>query len=499
MVLETTLCEDKSEEKRIETSATHSPVKNTTLSVKATELTIESNIHDKSPPTGKSSNKTRSRKTTETIDYDLEHAIPLGKRKSIKNEKYKNVRMHAFVPVFLMDKMQKMLHLGRMYCISNFQVKPLTAEDKWRSINIDRQILFTNQTKAKEIEEKDYFIAKNSFDFYDLADMKELSKQTTLLADVVGVVTKRDALRKINNRHGKEQLQVKMMISDGKSTLNVVLWDKMAEDFTRDIHKNKYEEPFILIIASGKVGMFREELDICNFSPTAYYINYNHHSVVQLRKIANDILKKSNNDSSIEKKSLRLMTVEDIKKVREDYIQQEVVCQVEIKHVEVCDAWYYLVCTSCYKQIDEEGGRLICKNCNNRFVPHPEKRFGICVLGKDNTGEINLLLMDRAIRSLFHKDVFELEEEYNGKFPSVFKKMEGGNYTVKLEVASFNIQDTDEMYIANDIHEGFDFQEPMEAEEYLQQPTEFSTGETSITTGSNIHLDNISTIGEGTS
>ncbi|XP_063950036.1 uncharacterized protein LOC135152845 [Daucus carota subsp. sativus] len=322
--------------------------------------------------------------------------------------------MHAFVPVFLMDKMQKMLHLGRMYCISNFQVKPLTAEDKWRSINIDRQILFTNQTKAKEIEEKDYFIAKNSFDFYDLADMKELSKQTTLLADVVGVVTKRDALRKINNRHGKEQLQVKMMISDGKSTLNVVLWDKMAEDFTRDIHKNKYEEPFILIIASGKVGMFR-------------------------------------------------------------------------------------VCTSCYKQIDEEGGRLICKNCNNRFVPHPEKRFGICVLGKDNTGEINLLLMDRAIRSLFHKDVFELEEEYNGKFPSVFKKMEGGNYTVKLEVASFNIQDTDEMYIANDIHEGFDFQEPMEAEEYLQQPTEFSTGETSITTGSNIHLDNISTIGEGTS
>lgn len=152
--------------------------------------------------------------------------------------------MHAFVPVFLMEKMQKTLHLGRMYCISNFQVKPLTAQDKWRSINIDRQILFTNQTKAKEIEEKDYFIAKNSFDFYDLADMKELSKQTTLLAgikfyyislrtsyityvcfiftisfyipDVVGVVTKRDALRKINNRHGKEQLQVKMMISDGK-------------------------------------------------------------------------------------------------------------------------------------------------------------------------------------------------------------------------------------------------------------------------------------------
>lgn len=66
-----------------------------------------------------------------------------------------------------------------------------------------------------------------------------------------------------------------------RSTLNVVLWDKMAEDFTRDIHKNKYEEPFILIIASGKVGMFRgiprthTLLSQCNFriictAPTKY-------------------------------------------------------------------------------------------------------------------------------------------------------------------------------------------------------------------------------------
>ena len=47
---------------------------------------------------------------------------------------------------------------------------------------MDRQILFTNQTKVKEIEEREYFIANNTFDFYDLGDVKQLLKQTTLLA-----------------------------------------------------------------------------------------------------------------------------------------------------------------------------------------------------------------------------------------------------------------------------------------------------------------------------
>ena len=36
---------------------------------------------------------------------------------------------------------------------------------------------------------------------------------------------------------------------------------------------------------------------------------------------ANEIVKKSGNESSMEKKKLILMTVEDIKKLREDYIQ----------------------------------------------------------------------------------------------------------------------------------------------------------------------------------
>lgn len=55
--------------------------------------------------------------------------------------------MQAFV--FLEEKMQKMFDLDKMYVITNFEVRPYTEQDKWRVVNMDRQILFTNQTKAK--------------------------------------------------------------------------------------------------------------------------------------------------------------------------------------------------------------------------------------------------------------------------------------------------------------------------------------------------------------
>lgn len=92
--------------------------------------------------------------------------------------------------------------------------------------------------------------------------------------------------------------------------MNVVFWDKMPEDFQEEINTKTFEEPLILIVASGKVGIWKgillhyksylkciytnypkysfniiDELDICNFSPTTYYINYPHHSVLQLRKM----------------------------------------------------------------------------------------------------------------------------------------------------------------------------------------------------------------------
>ena len=92
--------------------------------------------------------------------------------------------MQAFVPTFLERKIQRMLQVEKMYAINMFQVKDFTAEDKWRSINMDRQILFTNQTRAREIPENELFISNNMFDFHEFSQLKSLAKQNLFLAGV---------------------------------------------------------------------------------------------------------------------------------------------------------------------------------------------------------------------------------------------------------------------------------------------------------------------------
>lgn len=92
-----------------------------------------------------------------------------------------DVRMQGFVPNFLMEKLLKMFIVGKMYTIANFQVKEYTKLDKWRCVNTDKQIMFTNNTRAKEIDDREYFIPKNSFDFYDLGDVKNFANQSTYL------------------------------------------------------------------------------------------------------------------------------------------------------------------------------------------------------------------------------------------------------------------------------------------------------------------------------
>ena len=81
-----------------------------------------------------------------------------------------------------MEKLLKIFFVGRMYTITNFQVKEYTELDKWKCVTTDKQLMFTNQTSAKEIDEREYLIPHNCFDFCDLGDVKNFVKQSTYLA-----------------------------------------------------------------------------------------------------------------------------------------------------------------------------------------------------------------------------------------------------------------------------------------------------------------------------
>ena len=42
-----------------------------------------------------------------------------------------------------------------------------------------------------------------------------------------------------------------------RTYLNVTLWNDLVEGFQQEISSNKFEEPMIVIIATGKVGVFQ--------------------------------------------------------------------------------------------------------------------------------------------------------------------------------------------------------------------------------------------------
>ena len=56
--------------------------------------------------------------------------------------------MHAFVPESLTDKMTRIIEEGKIYLIKNFTVKDYTETDKYRVVHMDRQIVFTTETKV---------------------------------------------------------------------------------------------------------------------------------------------------------------------------------------------------------------------------------------------------------------------------------------------------------------------------------------------------------------
>ncbi|KAK1402285.1 hypothetical protein POM88_001890 [Heracleum sosnowskyi] len=197
----------------------------------------------------------------------------------------KRCRIHAFVPGHVADLLEPSIEAGNIYLFKNFTVKEYKEEEKFRCILKDIQIIFSNETKISRLEENEVCIDKAGFDFYDLADLKELSTQTTYLTDVIGVIQDHDELRlaRFNNRLGQPQTQIKFTITDGKTNVNVTFWDQLAEHFDEAIREEDFETPLIIIIGCGRVTKWKEEVDVSNVGATSFYINYNHHCVSLLR------------------------------------------------------------------------------------------------------------------------------------------------------------------------------------------------------------------------
>ncbi|KAL8089897.1 hypothetical protein AgCh_039381 [Apium graveolens] len=347
-----------------------------------------------------------------------------------------NDRIHAFVPGNCSDLMDDKLVLGRCYVIQIFQVLRYKIDDKFRCLRSDVQLIFSSETRIKAIDGDENSIENNAFDFYDHSELYELSKQTTYLADVVGIIKQYEPLATLVNKHGDAQRQVKLVITDGKSSINVTFWDACAENFDQEMNELK-ERPAILIIASSRVGLWNEEVDLSSVRGTQCYLNYDHYSVVQLRRKLDQVGFKEQMYAADRHGKVELLSAATIRDLGPEYIMVEL----------ARDVW---CCGSC-----------------NRIVSFPDNRYKVIAVASDDTGAIELLLGDQQIRTLLGMRVMQLLKQSTEEedFPLVFKSLTKQKYTVKLLIKEINVVNKATIYWVTNICKDF-----IDPNSHLEQP-----------------------------
>ncbi|KAK1395389.1 hypothetical protein POM88_014445 [Heracleum sosnowskyi] len=157
-----------------------------------------------------------------------------------------------------------------------------------------------------------------------------------------------------------------------------------------------------------------------------------------------------------------------MKNLDKDYIESEVLIHANIRSVEDTGRWYWNACPGCYNETEIINQELFCSKCNKR-VPSPDKKFKISVLASDKTGEVQVILGDREVRTLVGKRVHQIIKE-NGDdiFPQIVKDIANQHYTLKIRLKEMNIVDHIQVYSTTNIFHGFQNQQDEETEDTAQ-------------------------------
>lgn len=407
----------------------------------------------------------------------------------------KDCRIHAFVPGNIIDNHEDKLLEGNICSISNFSVKDYKSDEKFRCINSDKQIMFTTYTEVKKFDEDDSLIANNIFDFYDLADLSLIANDNTHLTDVIGVIEKDLPLAHLVNRFGHQQTQIKITIVDGRSSVNVTFWDSLAEEFEIALN-NVTIYPVIIIIASAKITSWQgtkhntPQLEISNVTATRFYLNYDHHDVINLRRMLHKPMFAKYNFTNPLPEKINTFSIAEIRHLGIDYIEKEVICGIKVTSVFDTTHWFFYQCSSCFKIIEPNNGIFHCYRCCDRIVPHPYKNWCFSIEAEDHSGNIEIVLMDREARTIlgiYAPSSITQDEE---TIPEVVKTMVNKYYTVKLQIKRANVEEKSFTYVATGI-----FQTPAnESNSQIDESRVTDAMQVSVTqaSGSSIHLDDFS-------
>ncbi|WOH00678.1 hypothetical protein DCAR_0520051 [Daucus carota subsp. sativus] len=433
------------------------------------------------PNTGNYTNtKSRARKITEPLAYNPTDTSAIRPEKNVKVEKvgnedhkikvrimrlwrgstktgeefknfnlilldHKGQRIHAFVPTKCADDIHNKITVGRIFSIKNFAVQLYNQTDKFRFLRLDKQLVFSKDTNIQELADDGVSIPQDAFDFYDHSQLEELSNQTRFLAEVVGIIKNYDKVRELTNRHGQKQKQAKFIISDGSSAVNVTFWDNFGVSFD-EMMTAPVQKPVIIII-SGCKG----EVDISNTPATKIYLNHKHHSVTHLRRLLlnPEFAKRALSDHKVRRVAItKVVTVAELKSLG--------ITAIEFKSIDKSMGWSYNACTSCEKETKNEVPCHICESCN-RFVPYPQRMFKMHFVAEDSTGQIQVVLADREVRTIIGRRALDLAAEMKdgNAIPESFLSTLNKDYNVVVQIREYNIAHNFNVYWATNICNGF--------------------------------------------
>ncbi|XP_074353400.1 uncharacterized protein LOC141692453 isoform X1 [Apium graveolens] len=190
-------------------------------------------------------------------------------------------KIHAFIAVNLVPKFEPILKEGEIYIVEMFNVKTYNGDETNRPIRNEKHIYFLNEMEMQKDVIPGLQIPAFSFDFYDLEECDCLKDDNHFLTDMIGVIE--DVHPRANyNKDGEDKSHVALTITNGRTTINVTLFNQFGDSFLQQ-YENMKERPVIIIIACGKVSEWKNVIYITNFPATRIYLNVDHTVVSGMR------------------------------------------------------------------------------------------------------------------------------------------------------------------------------------------------------------------------
>ncbi|KAK1379518.1 hypothetical protein POM88_026262 [Heracleum sosnowskyi] len=220
----------------------------------------------------------------------------------------------------------------------------------------------------------------------------------------------RTPLGDITNNNVRRGLRCKMKLKslpeeDLKSFSRNLFEDNFQRDADHDDHDDEIEESIIDGGVLSDDGLFDSD-DSYDIEDDMKFAG---HRFIRLRReyvIPEEYASLGSPSVQCKNYGARMWKEERVNK----NVESQVMLFVQIKSVVDTQSWFMRTCTTCDHETEFNNDIFICKNCP-RTVPHPDTKYKIHVIASDDTGDLEVIMHDREVRTLIGRRARDVLDE----------------------------------------------------------------------------------------